>query len=330
MMDDFCDWLYAPEQVHLTLGRPVTTMVPPEQHDTSGADATMVDQAWHDRTAANATMVLQAPPPEATNVAPTNNLSTTASAPRDPTRQRGVVAGALLGGAVGGQGGEESLDFPSVDEHVPGGGLLVYQPDLKVFIQGLGTLGKDAIEVRIFGGEGAPVSAEGLVIEPVELEEEAKKRLEEELRRLAAENPITAKLDLYCLEFLRQPPDLGTVFRVADQAVQQQFAAMGRVLSAGQRLHDAGLLNPDSDPEEYFHSIRQWALWTVQENLDAGSFGDAFLEHTRKNFEIAGQPWTGEVEELVKGLVPNRWQDIARIVEEARSFPGAASETGGE
>jgi hypothetical protein len=235
----------------------------------------------------------------------------------------------LLGAVVGGQNGA-SLYVPGADSQVPGGGVLVYQPDLKVFIQGLGTLGKDAIEMKIFGSEGSPISVEGLVLEPVELEEEAKERLDEELRRLAAENPITAKLDLYCLEFLREPPDLGTVFRIAPPAVQQQFASLGRVLSAGQRLYDAGLLNPDSDPEEYFHSIRQWALWTVQENLDQGSFGEAFLEHTRKNFEIAGQPWTGEVEELVKSLVPNRWQDIARIVEGAGSSTGAASETGGE
>ena len=163
------------------------------------------------------------------------------------------------------------------------------------------------------------VSAEGLVVEPVELGAAMKQRLEQEVRALAGRNPITATLDAYCLDFLRQPPDLGTVFRVADQELQQRFAPLRDVLRAGRRLYDAGLLNPDSDPEEYFHSIRQWALWSVQENLDAGSFGEAFLEHTRKNFETAGQPWTEEVEELVQGLVPNRWQDIARIVEEARS-----------
>jgi hypothetical protein len=217
-------------------------------------------------------------------------------------------------------------------ELVPGGGdLLLYDPDLKVLVRGLGTLGKDAVEMQVFGADPATwVSADGLVVEPVELAEEARQRLEGEIRELASQSPITAKLDAYCLDFLREPPDLGTVFRVADQQVQHQFAPLAKVLQAGRRRYDQGLLSPDSDPEEYFHSIRQWALWSVQENLDMGSFGDVFLEHTRKNFETAGQPWTGEVEELVKSLVPNRWQDIAAIVEEARSVGAASARAGAE
>jgi hypothetical protein len=207
------------------------------------------------------------------------------------------------------------------EEAVPGGGILFFAPDPQVLVRSLGTLGAEAMEMQVFGAEPGQerFSAEGLIVEPVELGESMKQRLEEEVRALAGRNPVTARLDAYCLDFLRQPPDLGTVFRVADQELQQRFAPLRDVLRAGRRLYDAGLLNPDSDPEEYFHSIRQWALWSVQENLDAGSFGEAFLEHTRKNFETAGQPWTEEVEELVQGLVPNRWQDIARIVEEARS-----------
>lgn len=187
-------------------------------------------------------------------------------------------------------------------------------------MRSLGTLGAGAIEMQVFGADPDQerVSAEGLVVEPVELDEAGKGRLEEEVEAIADANPITATLDAYCLDFLRQPPDLGTVFRIADRELQQRFTPLRDVLQAGRRLYDQGLLNPDSDPEEYFHSIRQWALWSVQENLDMGSFGDAFLEHTRKNFETAGQPWTGEVEELVKSLVPNRWRDIAAIVEEAR------------
>ncbi len=216
------------------------------------------------------------------------------------------------------------------DHLVPGGGILFYDPDLKVLVRGLGTLGKDAVEMQVFGADpGSAVSAEGLVVEPVELAEEARQRLEAEIRELASQNPITAKLDAYCLAFLQEPPDLGTVFRVADQQVQQQFAPLAKVLQAGRRLHEAGLLSPDSDPEEYFHSIRQWALWSVQENLDAGSFGEAFLEHTRKNFETAGQPWTEEIEGLVASLVPNRWNDIAAIVEEARSARATSAGEGG-
>jgi hypothetical protein len=215
---------------------------------------------------------------------------------------------------------------------VPGGGILFFEVDPKVLVRSLGTLGGGAMEMQVFGAEPGQerISAEGLVVEPVELGAAMKQRLEQEVRALAGQNPITASLDAYCLDFLRQPPDLGTVFRIADRELQQRFAPLRDVLQAGRKLHDLGLLNPDSDPEEYFHSIRQWALWSVQENLDAGSFGDAFIEHTRKNFETAGQPWTDEIEGLVKSLVPNRWQDIERIVEEARSSGAAAAEVAAE
>ncbi|HYO45112.1 MAG TPA: hypothetical protein VEY33_00250 [Gemmatimonadota bacterium] len=265
------------------------------------------------------------------------NFPITLSAGRDLKLQIVILSGPAIRTQTrepqSGQGQPTGTSLLGPEELVPGGGILFYDPDLKVFVQGLGTLGNDAVEMKIFGTDpGSPgqISAEGLVVEPVELTEEMKNRFEQELRSLAAQNPITAKLDAYCLDFLRQPPDLGTVFRVAGQEIQQQFAPLAKVLSAGQRLHEMGLLNPDSDPEEYFHSIRQWALWSVQESLDLGSFGDAFVEHTQKNFETAGQPWTEEVAGLVRSLVPNRWQDIAAIVEEARSSSEVSPEVGAE
>ena len=226
--------------------------------------------------------------------------------------------------------GAQTHAAPHPDGLVPGGALLYYDPDLKVLVRGLGTLGKNAVEMQVYGADpGSPVSAEGLVVEPVELAEEARQRLEGEIREQTGQ-PITAKLDAYCLDFLRQPPELGTVFRIADQELQQRFAPVAKVLQAGRRLYDQGLLHPDSDPEEYFHSIRQWAIWSTQETLDPGSFGDAFLEHTRKNFETAGQAWSSEVEDLVQSLVPNRWQDIAAIIEEARSVSAASGGAGAE
>jgi hypothetical protein len=270
----------------------------------------------------------------------TINISTLVTAGRDPAVQIVIMSGPAIqsGGTptherAPTEGQPTGTSLIGSEELVPGGGIVFYDPDLKVFLQGLGTLGNDAIEMKIFGTDpNSPVqiTAEGLVVEPVKLEEEAKKQLEQQLHRLAAQNPITAKIDAYCLEFLRQPPDLGTVFRIADQEIQQRFASLGKVLSTGRRLHEMGLLNPDSDPEEYFHSIRQWALWSVQENLDLGKFGDAFVEHTRKNFEAAGEPWTDQVESFVRELIPNRWRDIARIVDEARGTGESSSETAEE
>ena len=55
-----------------------------------------------------------------------------------------------------------------------------------------------------------------------------KGQLEQEVRGLASQSPITAQLDAYCLR-LPSPagPDLGTVFRIADQELQQRFAPAG-------------------------------------------------------------------------------------------------------
>jgi hypothetical protein len=269
-----------------------------------------------------------------TQAATAINLPILSAAGRNPTVQIVILSGSANWTQTrerqSHQGVQTGAATPPSGGLVPGGGIAFYDEDLKVLVRGLGTLGKDAVEMQVFGAvPGSPVSAEGVVVEPVELVEEARQRLEGEIRKLAGRNPVMATLDAYCLDFLRQPPDMGTVFRVADQAIQQRFAPLTKVLQAGRRLYDQGLLNPDSDPEEYFHSIRQWALWAVQENLDQGSFGDAFLEHTRKNFEIASQPWTAEIEGLVRSLVPNRWQDIARILEEARS-PSVSAQVGSE
>ena len=213
---------------------------------------------------------------------------------------------------------------------VPGGGILLFGADPKVLMRSLGSLGGGAMEMQVFGTDPGEegISAEGLVVEPVELNAALRQQLEQEVQALAGQNPITATLDAYCLDFLRQPPNQGTVFRIADRALQERFAPLRDVLQAGRRLHDAGLLNPDSDPEEYFHSIRQWALWSAQEGLDLGGFEEAFLEHTQKNFETAGQPWTEEIEGLVKSLVPNRWQDVTRILDEARAQSEPSVEAG--
>ena len=232
---------------------------------------------------------------------------------RDPSRQ-GVV---LEGSAV--SNGDASLPFDP-GEPVPGGAYVYVAPDLQILFKGLGSLGADAVEIQVFGvapGEPLRLSTDGLIVEPVRLEAEVKQRLEREVRRLAAANPLTARLSAYCVEFLRLPPELGTVFRVAPPEVQAQYSRMRDVLTAGRRLHEAGLLHPDSDPEAYFHSTRQWAIWALQEQLDADSYARNFLEHTRKNFQAAGRPWTPEVEELVESYIPNRWRDIVSVLQES-------------
>jgi hypothetical protein len=126
-----------------------------------------------------------------------------------------------------------------------------------------------------------------------------------------------AVVNAYCLEFLRQPPAAGTVLRIAGGALQQQFARHRRVLDAAARLRELGRLKPDSDLEDYAHAIRQWAVWTVEERFDARRFEDAFVQATRRNYEAAAEAWSPQVEQALRGLAPNRWNDIQAVLREA-------------
>ena len=108
------------------------------------------------------------------------------------------------------------------------------------------------------------------------------------------------------------------MFRVAEQALQEQYAPMRRILRAAQRAQEAGLLNPDSDPAGYFDSIRQWALWSQIDGHDLGSFTDAFLEYTRSNAEAADFAWSDQAEGAVRSVAPGRWTDIQTVFDHIR------------
>jgi hypothetical protein len=154
------------------------------------------------------------------------------------------------------------------------------------------------------------------VLEP--LGAKAQEAARDEFARAAAGRPTTkATVKAYCLEFVREPPAAGMVFRVAPPEVQNRFQSMRGVMRAAKRVLDAGGLTPDSDPGQYFDAILQWSIWTKENGFDVKSFGEAFVDRTKKNFEAASQPWTKQIEQLVAGLVPNRWSDIERVLKEA-------------
>lgn len=187
---------------------------------------------------------------------------------------------------------------------------------MQIFLTALGNSSGEAFEVHFIGTGPEPVQimTDGLVVEP--LKKKAQKELRKQLKKIASKNPLTDKLNAYCLEFLRRPPSAGMMFRVADGELQKQFAPMRKLLAATRRLSDAGLLNPDSDPAEYFNSTRQWAIWTKENNFDLSSFRDAFVDRVKGNFKEANRPWNRTVEQAVGGLVPNRWRDIEKVLSE--------------
>ena len=130
---------------------------------------------------------------------------------------------------------------------------------------------------------------------------------------------LPAKIDLsgYCLDFLKLPPLAGQVLRFAGPEAQKRFGPMKKVLTAANSLMEKGLLKPDTNPASYADSIKQWALWTVDQKFDDKKFGEAFLGHTKKNVEAAGQKWTRQIEDVVRQRTPNRWQDIVQILKGA-------------
>jgi hypothetical protein len=205
------------------------------------------------------------------------------------------------------------------EQRAPGGGGAAHEPDepLRIYVSSLGRLGADAVEVTVLATEEESVELAGgaVVLEPVILSQAEANRLREERRRAAEErSEASGNADAYCLDIDREPPAEGTFLRIAEPAVQGLYDSHRRVLDAAARLRDAGRLVPDSDPESYFHSIRQWSIWTLTESLDEARFAESFVAHTRKNFEASDQAWSEAIEQAVRELAPGRWADIQRVL----------------
>lgn len=249
-----------------------------------------------------------------------------AVAPRDPGSQAlaGSFAGAVVGGMTGGQ--TPGASGPSVQ------GL---HDALRAVLAGLGEPGTADVEtyliatggstgpvVQFFGlhSGNAPVAMPTtlMVFEPVQIDRATQQRINELVTRLLEVGAMPTVLNAYCLELMRKPPEAGTVLRVAAAPEQARLGSLGGLFDASDRLAAAGAFRPDSDPGDYLHAVRQWAIWVDRERLDLRSYEREFLRVTRDNVTSAGETWNNEVEQVVRGLVPNRWNDIQRLLAELR------------
>jgi hypothetical protein len=214
------------------------------------------------------------------------------------------------------------------DPLAPGGGAGPHRPDepLEVYVTSLGRLGAEGVQVTVVstGEDAVELTGGAVVLEPVLLSRAEAERLRAVRQRAVNELPsasggaaASGTADAYCLDIDREPPAEGTFLRIAAPRVQALYDRHRRVLDAAARLRDAGRLVPDGDPESYFHSIRQWSIWTLTESLDEARFGEAFVAQARKNFEAADQAWSGEIEQAVRQLVPGRWRDVLQVLETA-------------
>jgi hypothetical protein len=190
-------------------------------------------------------------------------------------------------------------------------------PRLKVFVTSLGHLGADAFRVVIVNEGGAPVplGLGDLVLEPVSGLTE--RDVQRELAARSRFPQQTLTVPGYCLERDKNPPAAGMVFRLAPADVQSRNASMSRVLRAARQLRDRNAFTPDTDPDEYYHSIVQWAIWTLEQKLDDRGFSRGFVDHVRKRVLAGGQRWTSEIEKAVVALAPARWLAIQQVLREA-------------
>jgi len=186
-----------------------------------------------------------------------------------------------------------------------------------IWLESLGGSTGEVFRAHVVGPAEEPLEFDGLfAVEPVSLSPEERDRALASVRRSAGSH-LDVQANFYCLQFGAAAPPEGVVYRIAPPAEQARFQPAARALAAARTLYEAGFLSPDTTPESYFHSIRQWSIWTIEKGFDRQGFIEAFLEHARKNVEGAGQQWSDEFAERVQRSAEGRWQDVAMVLEQA-------------
>ena len=133
-------------------------------------------------------------------------------------------------------------------------------------------------------------------------------------------NLLTQQIGGFCMQFLKLPPAVGMIYKIAGPAMQQKFEPMRLILQAGRALAEKGKLHPDSEPQAYADSVRQYAVWANQEGWDEKKFGDNFVDRTHKNAEAKKIKWTPQIENALRAAVPGRWRDITQVLSVAHAW----------
>lgn len=171
-----------------------------------------------------------------------------------------------------------------------------------------GTTNVEPFRIQILPGADAPgrfIAPAGLVLEPLS-------------DRAPAVAPgtktIEAGLAGFSAEIAKDPPPAGTLYRIADAKQQERLKSIRYLVRAADGLASARRLRPDADPGEYLNFIKQWAIWTRLEQWDLRAFSEEFINRTRKSFESRKQPWTRDLEQTIRPLIPGRWGDVQIVL----------------
>ncbi len=195
------------------------------------------------------------------------------------------------------------------------------------YLTSLGSSTGEAFDLTVVNDGPTPVqlTGDGIVVEPIR--KGSDKALRSELLKAAAtRGPVASasRLNAYCLEFKLKPPETGMMFHVVEANTQQKYGPAREILRASRRLQAANELKPDSDPADYFHSIRQWAIWVSEQHFTQPQYQQAFIDRTKKNVTALNAKWSKQIEDGINALAPHRWDEIAKILRAAgQPVPGA-------
>jgi hypothetical protein len=139
---------------------------------------------------------------------------------------------------------------------------------------------------------------------------------------------VSHKLNAYCVDYAKDPPESEAIYRVAAPEIQEQYRPIRAVMRAGRELAAAGKFHPDSDATAYNIAIRQYAIWTKLENWNEEKFGEVFLEKTRKIAVDSKVGWDKEMDQALRALIPGRWRDISMVLAEARTLEASSQDAG--
>jgi hypothetical protein len=137
-------------------------------------------------------------------------------------------------------------------------------------------------------------------------------------------NLVTQPLNGFCLEFEKQPPAEGTMYRIADEETQQKYRSLRYLSGAGAQMKQKNMFHPDSNPAAYNDAIMQYAVWVKMNGWTLEQFIQHFIERTKKNAEALKVKWTAEMETTLRNAGPGRWGDISEMLKEAQDLEKAA------
>jgi hypothetical protein len=142
----------------------------------------------------------------------------------------------------------------------------------------------------------------------------------------AGGNVIKQPLNGFCVQFHTQPPPEGTLYRIANQAVQQKYAPLRFLSGAAAQMSKANQFHPDSDPNAYKNAILQYALWSKLEGWGQQQFTQNFIDRTKQNADSLHVPWTKQMEDALTAAAPGRWRDITEMTTQAQALEKASQD----